>query len=209
MSRTVLAMAETICPPHIEGRHPMLYFNIQSTEKYSIAMCYEAWSAVAREKIVRPIDNLKATNSPILTSWLSRHHRHRCHLPLQRNSTTLAIFTTQHVEKKVVFLGMSTKIAKLFTASFWEELIIPVKDKVRQERRYFRERRTVLTEYYSPFIQVSPLGLVDAPGRTVSSSVMACSWLLGRFWETQKAFGWPNAIDVVDLVKVVVVAVVD
>ena len=27
-------------PPHIEGRHPMLYFNIQRTEKYSIAMCY-------------------------------------------------------------------------------------------------------------------------------------------------------------------------
>ena len=94
------------------------------------------------------------------------------------------------------------------TASFWEELIIPMKGKVRQERRYFRERRTVLTEYYSPFIQVSPLGLVDAPGRTVSSSVMACSWLLGRFWETQKAFGWPNAIDVVDVVKVVVVVVV-
>ena len=41
MSRTASAMAETICPPHIEGRHPMLYFNIQSTEKYSIAMCYE------------------------------------------------------------------------------------------------------------------------------------------------------------------------
>ena len=40
MSRTASAMAETICPPHIEGRHPMLYFNIQSTEKYSIAMCY-------------------------------------------------------------------------------------------------------------------------------------------------------------------------
>ena len=39
MSRTASAMAETICPPHIEGRHPMLYFNIQSTEKYSIAMC--------------------------------------------------------------------------------------------------------------------------------------------------------------------------
>ena len=41
MSRTASAMAETICPPHIEGRHPMLYFNIQSTEKYSIAMCYQ------------------------------------------------------------------------------------------------------------------------------------------------------------------------
>ena len=40
MSRTASAMAETICPPHIEGRHPMLYFNIQRTEKYSIAMCY-------------------------------------------------------------------------------------------------------------------------------------------------------------------------
>ena len=39
MSRTASAMAETICPPHIEGRHPMLYFNIQRTEKYSIAMC--------------------------------------------------------------------------------------------------------------------------------------------------------------------------
>ena len=40
MSRAASAMAETICPPHIEGRHPMLYFNIQRTEKYSIAMCY-------------------------------------------------------------------------------------------------------------------------------------------------------------------------
>ena len=40
MSRTASAMAETIYPPHIEGRHPMLYFNIQRTEKYSIAMCY-------------------------------------------------------------------------------------------------------------------------------------------------------------------------
>ena len=39
MSRTASAMAETICPPHIEGRHPMLYFNIQRTEKYIIAMC--------------------------------------------------------------------------------------------------------------------------------------------------------------------------
>ena len=27
-------------PPHIGGRHRMLYFNIQRTEKYSIAMCY-------------------------------------------------------------------------------------------------------------------------------------------------------------------------
>ena len=40
MSRTASAMAETICPHHIDGRHPMLYFNIQRTEKYSIAMCY-------------------------------------------------------------------------------------------------------------------------------------------------------------------------
>ena len=37
MSRTASAMAETICPPHIEGRHPMLYFNIQRTDKFSIA----------------------------------------------------------------------------------------------------------------------------------------------------------------------------
>ena len=43
MSRTASAMAETICPPHIEGRHPMLYFNIQRTEKYSIAMCYRVY----------------------------------------------------------------------------------------------------------------------------------------------------------------------
>ena len=48
MSRTASAMAETICPPHIEGRHPMLYFNIQRTEKYSIAMCYGGESDLSR-----------------------------------------------------------------------------------------------------------------------------------------------------------------
>ena len=45
MSRTASAMAETICPPHIEGRHPMLYFNIQRTEKYCIAMCQDGTTA--------------------------------------------------------------------------------------------------------------------------------------------------------------------
>ena len=40
MPKSASAMAETICPPHIGGRHRMLYLNIQRTEKYSIAMCY-------------------------------------------------------------------------------------------------------------------------------------------------------------------------
>ena len=42
MPKSASAMAETICPPHIGGRHRMLYLNIQRTEKYSIAMCYSA-----------------------------------------------------------------------------------------------------------------------------------------------------------------------
>ena len=33
------AIAETICPLYIEGRHRMLYVNIQRTKKYSIATC--------------------------------------------------------------------------------------------------------------------------------------------------------------------------
>ena len=51
MSRTASAMAETICPPHIEGRHPMLYFNIQRTEKYCIAMCQQCCSADRKQKL--------------------------------------------------------------------------------------------------------------------------------------------------------------
>ena len=40
MSKSASAMAETIYPSHIGGRHRMLYFNqYPETEKFSIAMC--------------------------------------------------------------------------------------------------------------------------------------------------------------------------
>ena len=35
-----VSKGQSSLPPLIEGPHLMLYFNVQRTEKYSIAMCY-------------------------------------------------------------------------------------------------------------------------------------------------------------------------
>ena len=83
-------------------------------------LSFEASSAVAREKMVWPIDILKATNSPILTSWLARHHPHHDVCVPQPLALTTAkefnysgnFYDSKHWDR-VEFEGISTKIAKI------------------------------------------------------------------------------------------------